>query len=211
MSARERSSALKERLAYEAARIMVEQGLSDFDRARQKAAQRAGILDRRNWPSNEAVQEAVLTQRRLFFGEAQARDLAELRAEAVKAMRLFQPFSPRLVGPALTGIGDRQAGVELFLFADHPEDVVFMLVEHRIPWQEAERSLRYPGGQRCAHPAFRFMAGDIPFLLIVLPRRARRQPPLDRVTDRPQRGADLDEVERMLAELDSAYRFEMGR
>lgn len=200
MSARDRSNALSERLAYEAARIVVEQGVTDFHAARRKAADRTGILDRRHWPSNEAIKDAVLTQRRLFAvipHECQSR---AIRGEAVQAMRMLERFEPRLVGAALTGVGDRQAGVELFLFADRPEDVLFALMEYQIPWREAERDLRYRGGQRSAHPAFRFMAGDTPFELIVLPLRARRNPPLDPITERPCLGADLGEVERMLAD-----------
>ncbi|EXJ17095.1 hypothetical protein [Imhoffiella purpurea] len=211
MSGRDRSSALKERMAYETARIMVEQGLSDFDRARRKAAQRTGIMDRRNWPSNEAVHEAVLTQRRLFLTPDQSRASREMQVQALEAMHVFNDFAPRLVGSALMGSGDPQTGVELFLFADRPEDVLFALMERQIPWQESERSLRYPDGSRCVHPVFRFMAGDIPFQLVVLPWRAQRHPPLDPVTDRPQRGAARNEIERMLEESDSAYRFEIGR
>ncbi|MBK1717411.1 hypothetical protein [Thiocystis violacea] len=202
MSGRDRSSVMKERLAYEAARIMVEQALPDFESARRKAAERTGVLDRRHWPSNEVIRDAVLTQRRLFLGSAQARESQTLRREAVQAMRMFEDFHPRLIGSVLMGVGDRHGGVELFLFADRPEDVLFVLAEKRIPWREAERALRYSGGQRGTHPAFRFMAGETPFELIVLPARARRHPPLDPITDRPRLGADLAEVERMLSEAD---------
>ncbi len=210
MAGRDRSITLRERMAYEAARIMVEQRLNDFDRARRKAAERTGIFNRRHWPSNEAVQQAILTQRRLFLGPAHVRDRQDLHDMALQAMRTFEAFSPRLVGAALTGAGDRQTGIELFLFAERSEDVLFALLDQQIPWEQSERVLRYPDGQRCPHPAFRFMAGEIPFQLIVLPLRALRNPPLDPVTDRPQRGADLLEVERLRAEADSAYRFEIG-
>ena len=211
MSGRDRTSALKERLAYEAARIMIEQGLPDFDWARRKAAERTGILDRRHWPSNEIIEEAVLVQRRLFLGSTQADARRALQREAVQAMRMLQDFQPRLIGPALTGVGDRATGVELLLFADRPEEVVFALIERRIPWREGERGFRYPGGERCTHPVFRFMAGDTPFELIVLPPQSRRHPPLDPVTDKTQRSAGLDEVERMLLVEEPDYRFEMGR
>lgn len=201
MPERGRTQTLKERLTYEAARIMVEQGLSDFDRARRKAAERTGILDRRHWPTNEAVQEAIMIQRRLFADCGP--DRWDPRAEAIQAMRLLHAFSPRLIGTALSGSGDRRLGVELLLFAERPEDVLFDLIERRIPWQEGERSLRYPDGRRCTHPVFRFLAGETPFELIVLPPQAQRHPPLDPVTDRPQRGASLAEVERLLAAGDS--------
>jgi hypothetical protein len=189
-------------MAYEAARIMIEQDLSDFDRARRKAAERTGILDRRRWPANDEIQEAVLTQRRLFRGEAGEREQRRLRGEALRAMEAFRAFSPRLLISALTGPGRAERGVPIFLFADCPEDVVFSLMGQGIPWHERERSFRYSDGERRVHPVLRFVAGDIPFELIVLPRQAIRNPPLDPITERPERGADIGELERLLAEDD---------
>jgi hypothetical protein len=201
MSGRDRISAARLRLAYEAARIMAEQGGTDFERARRKAAERTGIVDRRSWPSNEAIQEALLTQCRLFRGEAHGRELDRLRRDALKAMERLRAFSPRLVGPALTGSAPAGEGqVQLHLFADRPEDVILFLFDLQIPWQERERSFRYSGGERRNHPVFRFVAGDTPFELIALPRQALRNPPLDAVTDRPERGMGIDELERLIEE-----------
>jgi hypothetical protein len=195
----DRASGARQRMAYEAARIMVEQGLADFDRARRKAAVRTGILDRRSWPSNEAIAEALLTQRRLFQGLSHARELEQLRQVAIEAMGAFHGFSPRLIGPVLDGAGPVEPGVQLYLFAERPEEVVFRLLDQQIPWQERERSFRYRGGERRSHPVFRFFAGETPVELIVLPRSALRNPPLDPVTERPERGASREELERLMA------------
>jgi hypothetical protein len=199
MSTRERIAARRERLADEAARIVLDQGMEDFDRARRKAAERMGVADRRHWPTNEAVQEAVLARRRLFLGRADEEELRRLRVAALEAMVQLEPFSPRLVGGALSGALGGGSGIDLLLFADRAEDVIFTLLDRRIPWREAERSMRYPGGLRCMHPAFRFMAGDLQVELVVLPRLALRNPPLDPVTERPLRGADRHEVARLIS------------
>jgi hypothetical protein len=199
MSVRDRTHTSRQRLAYEAARIMVEEGVSDFDRARRKAAERTGAMDRRGWPTNEAIADALMIQRRLFQGDTHARDVLQLRGAALQAMHALHPFSPRLIGPVLRGCGHADAGVQLCLYADRPEDVVFALIEQRIPWQEHERTFRYGGGERRPHPVFRFVAGVTPIELIVLPRDAQRNPPLDPVTERPQRGADIAELERLVA------------
>lgn len=199
MPTRERIDAQRERLAYEAARIVLDQGMEDYDRARRKAAERIGVPDRRHWPSNEAVQDAVLAQRRLFMGRADEEALQRLRTAALEAMEQLDPFTPRLIGGALSGALGCGSGIELLLFADRTEDVIFTLLELHIPWREAERSMRYPGGVRCVHPVFRFMAGELPVELTVLPRRALRNPPLDPVTERPQRGADRHEVARLVS------------
>jgi hypothetical protein len=199
MSTRDRIAEQRERLAYEAARIVLDQGLCDFDRARRKAAERIGVLNRRHWPTNEAVQEAVLAQRRLFPGASDAETSRRLKVAALEAMGRLNAFSPRLVGGALSGTASLETGIELLLFADRAEDVIFSLLDQQIPWREAERLMRYPRGERCAHPVFRFLAGDIPVDLIVLPRGALRHPPLDPVTERPYRGANRAEVANLLS------------
>lgn len=199
MSGRNRSNVRRQRLAYEAARIMVEQGVQEFDRARRKAAERAGIGNKRYWPNNEEIQDALLQQRRLFQGERQEQELRRLREQALAAMRFFVDFAPRLVGPVLAGSADSAQGVCLHLYTDNPEDVVFSLLEQNIPWQEREGVLRYGGAVRRAHPVFAFFAGEIPFELVVLPVAARRNPPLDPVSERPEKGAGAAELERLLS------------
>jgi hypothetical protein len=177
---------------------MAEQGVVEFDRARRKAAARAGIANKRCWPDNEEIEQALLAHRRLFQGERLEEELRHLRTQALEGMRIFSRFAPRLVGPALTGTGDRTQGVRLHLFADNPEEVVLELMDQGIPWNEREGKLRYGGGAYRTHPMLSFIAGETPFELVILPRNAVRNPPLDPVTDRPERGADSADVERLL-------------
>jgi hypothetical protein len=198
MGAPSHPSPQRARLAYEAARILAEQGDQAFDHARRKAALRIGALNRRDWPTNEEIQVALLEQRRLFAPEPAQGELRHLRTQAVAAMGVFAKFRPRLVGPALAGTGDPRQGIRLHLFADSPEEVVFVLCDQHIPWQEREEPLRFGGGVRRVLPAFAFVAGDIPFRLVVLPIQALSNPPLNTVTDRPERGADLAAVRRLL-------------
>lgn len=198
MSERNRASDLRQRMAYEAARIMLDQGITDFERARRKAAQRTGILSKRNWPSNETIQDAVLAQGRLFHGSEQTRDLKRMRRNAMECMRTFQGFSPRLVGSGLTGAATAEHGIRIHLFAEGPEEVILALMEQHIPWEQRERHLRYSGGEQINHPVFRFVAGEMPIELVVLPPSARRNPPLDPVTERPERGMKLRDLEQLM-------------
>lgn len=198
MATRSSPSAQRSRLAYEAARILADQGDQAFDRARRKAALRIGVIDRRDWPTNEEIQGALLEQFRLFQSERVAGEVKRLRTQASAAMGALARFQPRLVGPALSGVGDLHQGVRLHLFADSPEELAFALFDQGIPWHEREETLRFGGGVRRTYPAFSFVAGDIPFTLVALPMQALRNPPLDPVSDRPERGASLEAVRRLL-------------
>jgi hypothetical protein len=196
--ARSGCRAQRERLAYESARIIAEQGIPDLERARRKAAERIGVSDKRCWPDNSEIEQALQQQNRLFHAERQHRTLAELRSGALAAMRAFSLFDPRLVGQTVTGTATREQGVQLHLFADDPAEIVLTLLDRGIPWQERDTQFRYAGGPPQVHPVLAFVAGDIPIELVVLPHRAKRNPPLSPVTERPERGLSTREVEELI-------------
>lgn len=178
--------------------MMAEQGL-DAERARRKAARRVGVSDRRCWPDHAEIELALQRQYRLFHAAEQRAVTTALRTEALAAMQAFAEFGPRLVGAPVSGTTRRAQGLELRLFADDPAEVVFALIDRGIPWQEGETLLRYADGKSQSHAVFSFLAGDIPVELVVLPVRAQRNPPLDAVSERPDRGLDARELQRLLS------------
>jgi hypothetical protein len=202
---------LRQRLAYEAARLMADLSLGSYDLARRKAAARLGVANKRLWPNNAEVEEALQQQLRLFRPQ-QDEHLRTLRERAMDAMRALQAFKPRLVGPVLTGTAGLDSPVQLFLFAEVPEDVALALIEQGIPWSQQERDLRYRGGVRQRRPVFEFVAGGIRIQLLIFPVAGPRDLPLDPVTDRPQRGIGMRALQSLLEDEDvpGAQRWEMG-
>jgi len=198
-SLRNRCHAQRQRLAYESARILSEQGDTEFERARRKAAARLGVTDKRCWPDNEEIHQALAQQQRIFHADAQERVLSDLRQRALTAMQTFAVFEPRLVGQALDGTASREQGVHLWLFADSAEEVVLELLNRGIPWKQRDGQFRYAGGSTQAHPVLSFVAGDVPIHLVVLPRHAIRNPPLSPISERPERGIGVTELSRMIA------------
>jgi len=212
MAGKTKSHPVRQQLAYEAARLVVDDSVVDVETARRKAAARAGVRDKRLWPTPVEVQEAVSMQQRLFRPQQHDR-LRELREEALQAMESFRSFHPRLIGPVLDGSADEGTRISLHLFAEDPMEVVHSLLERHIPWNDRERTLVYGGGRRARRPAFSFMAGDKELELIVLPPDSRREPPLNPVTERPDRGAGIAELKKLLdatPDPDCDYRCEMG-
>ena len=125
----ERAENLRRELAQTAARIMAEQGISDFLVAKQKAAQRLGVSENGNLPRNVEIQDALHEYHRLFSTEKQAGLIARLRREARNAMALFEAFSPRLVGRVLAGTATDHSAVELHLFAETSEQVALHFMQ----------------------------------------------------------------------------------
>jgi len=75
---------------------------------------------------------------------------------------------------------------------------VHALLEQGIPWQEQERNLRYAGGVTRACPSLLFIAGAVPMELLLLQPRDRGNPPLSPLTERPERGAGIQQVRELL-------------
>ncbi len=195
-----RANQQRVRIAQEAARIIREQGVRDYLVAKRKAAQRLAIFDRNALPSNTEIAEALGEQQRLFGGEAHEESLTGLRMAARQAMLLLQRFEPRLVGPVLEGTATAHSEVLLHVFADTPEAVALALMEHGVPYENAERRVRMRDGRYVYLPVFRFTAGDTDVDATVFSMLGLREPPASPVDGRPMRRARLTEVEALLAE-----------
>jgi len=191
---------LRQRIAQEAARIMAEQGIRDFSQAKRKAAERIGVAENSQLPSNEEIESALAEHLRIFHGESQPYRLKQLRETALRAMQLLDRFQPRLVGPTLKGTADAHSPVNLHLFASQPEEVSWYLLEQNIPHETGER--RYRGKPPLSYPMYSFIAGDVVVELTVFPLDGIRHAPPSPVDGRPIKRVNIEAVRRLLAEPD---------
>lgn len=185
-------------IAQTAARLMSESGIRDFALAKRKAAAQHGVSQSRNLPTNEEIEQALIEYQSLFFGDSQPALLRRLRETALKAMKLLEAFDPCLVGPVLNGSADIHSPIYLHLFAETPEQVLFFLMEHRIPYEQGERYVTLAGGQVRNYPKFSFVAGETPIELTVYPAGAKRLIPLSPIDGKPMKRADRKQVEQLL-------------
>lgn len=186
------------RVAAEAARLLAEQG-GDPAVARRKAAERLGFRDPASLPTGDEIREALATHRRLFTAAGSDGLLRRQREAALAAMEFFAEFSPRLVGAVLDGSADARSAIELHLHADDPDAVARKLIERSIPAVQRPRRLRLERGPARELAAWHFEADGLPFELVVLPREAERQGPLDPLDDAPMARANRGALARLLA------------
>lgn len=187
---------MRERIVQEAARVMAEEGVSDYQLAKRKAATHLGASGTRHLPQNREIQAALAAYQELFGGLARRERLADLLATAVDAMEFFERFRPRLVGALLDGTAGEYSDVHLHVFADTPEDIVLFLMDHDIPFDSDERRVRFDDNY-AFQPVYRFVAGRIPVELTVFDERALKHPPRSRVDGQPMRRAAVGEVREM--------------
>lgn len=202
--ARARTRDRRHRLANEAARLMSEGGIHDYQLAKRKAAERLGIHDDASLPRNSEIELALREYQRLFRGPAQADALRRRRDAALEAMEFLSAFQPRLAGPVLEGTADDNSPVVLQLHVDDPDSVPRFLAEHQIPADAGSRRLRLDRDRTAEFPIWAFSAEGLPFELVVLPAVAVRQAPLSPVDERPMQRASAAQLRRLLEDEQAA-------
>jgi hypothetical protein len=122
---------LRDEIAYRAARLIAEDGITDFAAAKQKAARQIGVTEKGSLPDNREIEVALKSFQSLFQRDSQPRQCRLLRQVAVDAMRWLDRFSPWLVGAVLTGAANRFSKIELEIIADDAKQLeMFFLNEH---------------------------------------------------------------------------------
>ncbi|MGA7801469.1 MAG: hypothetical protein WCC36_11725 [Gammaproteobacteria bacterium] len=188
------------RIAQEAARVMVEEGVRDYYAAKRKAAAHLGARETQNMPRNIEIEEALQEYQRLFQSDSQPECLRALRLAACEAMHFLARFEPRLVGSVLSGSAGQYSDVNLHLFADTPEEVALFLMQSDIPFDTADRRLKVGRGEYRNFPGFRFVAGDHAVELTVFPLDGLREAPRSSLDGKPMRRAALAALEALLSE-----------
>ncbi len=193
-----RGDMMRQAIAREAARLMIEHGHEDYGIAKRKAAERFGVTDLAVLPRNTEIEEALAEHHRLFDPQAHASSLSEMRSAALEAMRMLEGFEPRLVGPLLSGTATAHNDITLHLFADTPESVAMQLMDRGIRHEVAERRFRTQRDEVEAFPSLRFTAGGHEVDATIFPRDGIRQAPPGPVDGKPMRRATLAEVEAII-------------
>jgi hypothetical protein len=188
------------RLVSETARIVCEEGHTDYRLAKLKAAERLGLGSGVHLPSNAEVQQAVIEYQRLFGGREYAQRLSVLRKTAVQAMRMLEQFEPRLVGAVASGATTDANHVQLHCFADKPEAIDWLLESRGLKFDVNQRRYRYPDGKANDVPVITFMAADVGVDVAVFPERGQRSAPLSMSDGQVVRRLDLAAVELLAAE-----------
>lgn len=201
-----RSDHLRQAVAQEAARLMVEHGIQDYLIAKRKAAERYRVFDRASLPRNIEIEAALRSHQRLFGGIRHERSLNQQRRSALEAMRLLGDFEPRLVGSVLHGSATEHENIQLHVFSDSPEAVYTYLLDRQHDYEVFERRIRMTPDRQVPIPTVRFVIDHVIVEAFVFPRHGIRQAPVSPVDGKPMRRADRRELLGMVATTDSHER-----
>lgn len=129
-------------IAQQAARMMAEDGISDFAYAKKKAGRQIGAVHNDVLPSNAEIEDELKLYNALFLSDEQPENLRHLRENALFTMRLLEKFNPHLTGAVLDGTAGLGSETHIHLFAESLKDVEMFLLNQRIPFTANEKSYR---------------------------------------------------------------------
>jgi hypothetical protein len=174
-----RRRARRQRIAFEAARLMATQGLQDSREAARRAARALGE-DEAQLPGHEEVLGQLRDYQRLFRRDSQPAALRARREAALEAMQFLSAFEPLLHGAVLDGSADEGTPVSLQVFAEDPDAFARFMLEQRWPQrvQTGNKRLRVRRDGHQDFSSWRFAAAGIDFEVVALPPALQRQAPL---------------------------------
>jgi hypothetical protein len=125
------------RIASAAARLIAEDGISDYALAKRKAAHRLGFPVNIHLPENAEVEAELRLYQRLFQDGEQRERVTCLRQKASEIMTKLLKFNPYLTGSVLDGTAARYAEIDIQLFTDSAKDVEIFLLNQHIEYEHS--------------------------------------------------------------------------
>ena len=132
------SASTRASIASAAARLMAEDGITDYHLAKKKAARQLGLPEHTAFPDNAEVEAELRAYRSLYRGEDHEEMLAALRQTALEVMELLAPFNPYLTGSVLDGTAGEHSTIDILLFADSAKEVEIFLLNRGIDVEHVE-------------------------------------------------------------------------
>ncbi|MDX5363283.1 MAG: hypothetical protein LPJ91_03915 [Pseudazoarcus pumilus] len=133
-----RGSYIRREIAALAARLMAEDGISDFGFAKRKAAKQLGVSETEALPNNAEVEAELRAWLALYQDDEQADRIRAMRETAVEVMHLLEEFRPYLTGGVLDGTAGRYSEVEIELYPESAKDVEIFLLNQDVQYEHRE-------------------------------------------------------------------------
>lgn len=163
---------IRQTLAKEAARLMYEEGVSQYFDAKRMAAKRLfgqngkkGMQYRpKDLPSNGEISIEIANLVELLEDDREER-LSAMRATALILMKALEPFHPRLIGSVSTGRVRKGSDIDLHVFTDDIEQLEQHL--HHLQWQFDKKQVVIRHGKEFIEYTHIYVEADFPVELSV--------------------------------------------
>lgn len=199
---RRKDDKIRGMIAYEAARLMYEDGVREYRDAKRKAAKRFGpekaLSLGSHLPTNAEIHEElaklIATKEEYLLPER----LLRLRVTALAYLELFSDFSPYLVGSVLSGAVTERSDIDIHLFSDSIETVEDLLERRGIPFETETVPIRKGGVIKDYTHVYLEDEGTM-IECSVYPVEERRNRTISSITGKPMERAGAAQLRKLIA------------
>ena len=189
-----KSKEIRQRICDAAARIMIEEGINDFQHAKRKASSRLNIRQNFLLPSNKEIEVSLQERLQLFANESTLGNLNNYRQTAIDIMEFLAPFQPRIVGGILEDYVTPSSSISLHLFAQSPEEIWSFLTEHQISFHSVDKRFRYDRDRVEYIPVLQLGFKDISIEGAIFSSKGLRQAPRSPVHGNPMERLTVEQL-----------------
>ncbi len=151
-------------IAQTAAKLIYEEGVTDYAQAKRKAIKRLGFSGNVALPTNSEIDTEVRAYHALYSDEADAEHLTDLRQAAAMTMQLLQKFNPHLTGCVADGTAGPHASTDIHVFAESAKEVEIFLLNQNIPYELDEKAYRL--SERPSKDKHEYLKKRVPVVLL---------------------------------------------
>lgn len=119
-------------IAYRAAEIMMEEGITDYHFAKKKAAKYLGEQSFDILPSNDEIDQALQEYQKIYRAEVDSVLIQNIKEEALAIMSLFESFNPYLTGQLMEGLIPKYPTLQITLYTDNMKEIEYLLLNNKI-------------------------------------------------------------------------------
>ena len=184
----------RRQIAYMAAKLIADDGITDYKAAKQKAARSIGCNTHEDLPDNREIEAAVREHLAIFQQASQPGELRELREIAIVVMRRLQRFSPLLRGALAVGTANRFSSIELDVLVNEDKALDLCLMNENIDYSISAVS-NENARRKSLHYEFTLL--DVQILVTVFMTAAERSCSVAR-NGACKEGIDIAAVEQLL-------------
>lgn len=192
---------MRSQISKETARIIFEEGCNNFQSAKNSALKHLNLSTGVAMPSNQEVEAALIEHIALFGPNGNRALTIEWLQIALEMMRWLEAFSPRLSGSLVRRPALLSTPIELHLFCESSERILFFLIEKQIPHEVSERRLRFGKNDYKQIPMVCFMTDEAPIELLAFTSEGKSNPPLSPVDGDPMERLGPRRVEDRIMQL----------
>lgn len=197
-------SQIKNMIAQETARIMVEQGIEKYHTAKNKAAENLNFHNLGCLPRNSEIEEKLKEYYRLFDGQSHQDKMLKLRKIALSVMDLFCSFQSFLVGPVANGTAAAPL-INIHLSAENIEDVMQHLDELSIAYKHYTRPLKTGHQTTKDFKGLTFIYKNTDIEVTVFTHKEIKQTPLSRINNKPMKRIKAKALKELLVISDPSF------